>query len=163
MEREKMIEEIIKTIINIHLECVLNRKEPKYSRCAICKYKDGNWCFLEKKIAEAVYDLIIPDGAVVLTKEEYEQIKKDLSDFDVIARQASDIKSMGATREFIEQSKKELEQTRKETAREIFEKLSMIATPYHGINVVYDAVAIREIKEIIKKYGVEVGKNDGKF
>ena len=100
MEREQMIERIVVTIIGTHLECVLNRKDPKYSACAICKYKDGNWCFLEQKIAESIYDLIIHDGAVVLTREEYADLRT-LSDCAVCEH-------------------KEIEQARKETAREIY-------------------------------------------
>ena len=70
MEREKMIETATKQIINTHLECVIRRKEEGNRVCNECEYKDGNYCFLEKKIATEIINSILPEGSFVLTREE---------------------------------------------------------------------------------------------
>lgn len=83
-----------------------------------------------RKSAEKLYDLgyrKIPENAVVLTKEEY----IDLS------------------RNYV---KEQIEQARKETAKEILDKLSALMEQYH-----YKSTAWRNCANFIKEtYGVEV-------
>lgn len=117
MEREKMIEEMA---------------------THICDFGDCKKCVLENKcnyfvMAKRLYSLgyrKIPDGAVVLTREEYEELKHEqhLVFLDRV-KLVSDAE----------------EKTRKETAREILRELSKVK--YAGSDF---------CSMLAEKYGVEV-------
>ena len=108
--------------------------------CGKCKELKGD-CYLAKNVASILIGTDyrkIPDGAVVLTKEEYAEIKNVLK----------------VSHSYMVKETYRLGQARKETAREIFNKL---------LNLCYDddhprgSVAAGEIRYIAKReYGVEV-------
>lgn len=124
MEREKIIEEMAKKV------CIA---------CGKCKELKGD-CYLARNIASVMIDdgyRKIPDGAVVLTKEEMETTDK-------IPQKIKDFYKW-----FIEIEK---EQVRKETAREILKKLKMmIKEPWQAYELSFD-----DLHRIAEKYGVEV-------
>lgn len=86
MEKEKMIEEI---------ENILFEYD--------CHEVSAPWVHI--KYAHEIIDAIIPEGSVVLTKEEYVKFKKNVRENEFYALY------------------NEIDQARKETAREIFEKI----------------------------------------
>ena len=95
----------------------------------------------------------IPDGAVVLTREEYERLKSDRK-IKVVQHLDDEYTVEIPQCEYDEM----LEQARKETAREILKLLSD-----HGVGKemiecfkMYDVNGIKIAKEICEKYGVEV-------
>lgn len=84
-----------------------------------------------KEIAKALYLLgyrKIHDGAVVLTREEYERQQKDNEDFDKFARSISDIRMQNGNKiatfkdlqDYIEL---QVKQGSKETARKLLKKI----------------------------------------
>lgn len=150
MDREKMIDKATEKILDTHLECVISRKEQGSRVCNECEYKDGNYCFLEKKIASEIINSIIPDGAVVLTREEaeeYQEYKRVLAEAESPRNAA-----------FYRLGQKRRDEIRKETAREILKILDQ-----HGVDKdiletcgLYDVNGVKLAKEICEKYGVEV-------
>ena len=123
MEREEIIEKIVKIILDEHLQCVLNRKEEDWEHCTKCEYKDGNWCLLEKKIASAIYDCLIPDGAVVLTREDYEDMQERMAYYQEELGKLLRGDNISVSAREYGQLLYLNENARKETAREIFEKI----------------------------------------
>ena len=133
MERKKEIEEMLKDIcVIIGTKCLLNVG----GHCIDCKYvKDDNIdhdcqsVLVADELTNQGYRKI-PNGAVVLTKEEY-------------IRLASYISEERAREIFHEETEKLKEAIRKETAREILDE---VAKHYGGSWLV----------ELYRKYGVEV-------
>ena len=148
MEREKMIEEMAKDIHNAKRASDYHCYEDEYTDCKKCKLLK----YAENKMCQDAYEACwliddgyqkVPDGALILTKEEYERLKKEelyaqgkynlchgnrsleaiaktteqtgqiLIDYDRRIRKAYD--------EIIPKLLEENKQVRKETAREIFD------------------------------------------
>lgn len=130
MEREKMIEEIARKV------CIA---------CGKCKELKAD-CYLARNIASVMIDdgyRKIPEGDVVLTKEEYERL-------------ASYISEERAREIFHEETEKLKEKIRKDTATEIFNELfdNMQVDSENGCKVyVFEA---KEFKKIAKERGVDV-------
>lgn len=119
MEREKMIKEIAKKV------CIA---------CGKCKGLKGD-CYLARNIASVMIDdgyRKIPDGAVVLTKEEYDNMR-NLTDCAVC-----EIKG--------------IEKVRKETAREILGEFLETFPSDKNITTISRAT----VKRLAQIYGVEV-------
>ena len=132
MNKEKKIEEI-RQVINEH-------------------YHNGN-IGRKKSLSEKIYDKIITENEVVISKEEYERLKSlagdkcryscgliDLPDFEI--------------------EKKLIEYTRKETAEEFAKELRNFI--YLCDDLELDADTYKKISnkmdEIAKQYGVEIGE-----
>lgn len=137
MEREQIIEEIATCFCGYYGdktdECY------SYLRRPLCKETD---CIYKRKVADIV-NKHIPEGAVVLTREE--QI-----------RQAE--KRSEAVGEIVRDAK---EQARKETAREILQEIWLKSTSfdedYDGdLTVEWDGLLRKDFEAIVDKYGVEV-------
>ena len=88
------------------------------------KYYSG---FSEYKVAEEIYNILIPENAVVLTREEYESVKDNvdlLREYESVSN--SLIKSNELCRKLVEDKKelkRQLKQTRKETAEKFAKKI----------------------------------------
>lgn len=125
MDREKEIEEMRK----IANDCDDHCGSPCTEYCIEC---------IIKKFYDNGYRKI-PDGAVVLTKEEYDEIKNALE----------------VSKAYMVKEAYRTEQTRKETAREILKKANEIAYPE-----AYDRVQVIDLqffKNWLKEnFGVEV-------
>ena len=122
MNKQEQIEEM--AVIG----CVRNPQAHTAEECSKCDFKQG-MCNAYRH-AEALYNAgyrKIPENAVVLTKEEY----IDLS------------------RNYV---REQIEQARKETAKEILSKLNALMEQYH-----YKSTAWRNCANFIKeRYGLEV-------
>ena len=82
----------------------------------------------------------IPDGAVVISKEEYD-----------------DLKHRPSTRKWVETCRGRIEQARKEMAVEIFNKIKdKVLSEHTDDGYDYEAVDMWDIEDIFKEYGVEV-------
>ena len=134
MEREKMIEEMIR---DYYPEEVANSESIRYA------IQHGGYANIVR-----LFDLgyrKIPDGAVVMTREEYKGLYEDA------------MRGSFAKQEYIE---KAIKDTRKETAREILQILQQKGNftydypdePHSPIITYSDYI----LEEIAKKYGVEV-------
>lgn len=123
MDREKMIDEILYKFCERHGiedKCYDSGKKCADMSCAI------------RLIATKIVNKYIPEGSVVLTKEEYERLKN----------QVKWAKELG------ESAKK----IRNETAREILQTLKMmIKEPWQAYELSFD-----DLHRIAEKYGVEV-------
>ena len=193
MTKQEQIEEM--AVIG----CVRNPQAHTAEECAKCDFKQGQ-CNAYRH-AEALYDAgyrKIQDGTVVLSREEYEMLKS-LYDTQKGAIMTSSIGDLPLTVEGLRKAvdeitrlnrvetelqelnakyyneakdlRRELKQTRKETAKEIFQKVVNICRKeedfqdgtvntqleplYFGI--MNGCAFIRgEVKELAEQYGVEV-------
>lgn len=138
MEREKMIEEIAKKV------CIA---------CGKCKELKAD-CYLARNIASVMIDdgyQKVTDGAVVLTKEEYERL-------------ASYISEERAREIFHKETEKLKEKIRRETAREIIKDLIGHRFAHYEVDekhgtyrLLSDYVVDKEDVNFFEdKYGVEV-------
>lgn len=131
MEREKMIEEILYKFCERHGiedKCYDSGKKCADMSCAI------------RLIATKIVNKYIPEGSVVLTKEEYEELKNLDVSYDALEDQYLNLK-------------KKAGEIRKETAKEI---LSEVFSPCNLIGGgIYDLTP-KDKERLYKKYGVEV-------
>ena len=159
MDREKMIEEMIKDIneaVNGNIDLV---EREYFSIEAKSKYRGMGININTVGIANALSDKgyrKIPDGAVVLTKEEaekYQEYKRILAEAES-ARNAA----------FYRLGQKRRDEIRKETAREIFswlrnrepELIDISGLSTDDEYLVSYTVSSGEIKQKAKEYGVKV-------
>ena len=119
------------------------------------------------RIAKALYSVgcrIIPEGAVVLTREEYEKlglVVETIQEYGtengqiVLLKERKTVKKQTDFSELLNQETKMLQiaQARKETAREVICKVIQYADL---INEHTMTVYTKRLKEIAKQYGVEV-------
>lgn len=151
MEREKMIEEIAKKV------CIA---------CGKCKELKAD-CYLARNIASVMIDdgyRKVPDGAVVLTKEELEKMDNRKNYGDVVDTLFFRIRVLKREHE------NRLEQIRKDTAREILQEFDKRLTEKFlksadEQEMTQTARILRNVcpvkvhrvrKELAEKYGVEV-------
>ena len=121
MERKEMIEKMAKIITKTY---------------------EKHGVFNPKWFAEAIYDKIFPDGAVVLTKEEYERLNSYISE-----DRAREI--------FHEETEKLKDKIRKETASEILQDIFSDKNCIEIGGKEY-VVTIKDKKRLAEKFGLEV-------
>ncbi len=144
MTEKQQIEEMAKKIY----------KSAKICDCRLCqdceyhkKGKVGKYSCQCIAIAEELINQgyrKIDEGAVVLTKEEYESLKNESADI------AKDYQEMA---KFYDEKCEELDQARKETAKEILQELYDACKDDTYGQVVVDFSAL---ESLAKQYGVEV-------
>ena len=134
MEREKMIEEIARIICE--------NEKPCYA-CLKCTIYDGKICCKYLRIAEKIVNLLIHEGAVVLTREEYERL-------------ASYISEERAREIFHEETEKLKEKIRKETAKEIYKRLCNVEYSIYDDAHGYAGALLSEFEKIFNENGMEV-------
>ena len=123
---QKQIEEMAKIIGFSH--CGIQAQHRCTISCDIC---------IAEELYNAGYTQKVKDDEVVISKEEYEKLKKHYSfmqDYTIV-----------------EVLEKECEKANKETAREILQALWETTEPTEG-----DEWIRQEIKQLAEKYGVEV-------
>lgn len=139
-DREKMIEEIARLICE--------NEKPCYD-CLKCTIYDGKICCKYLRIAKKIVNLLIPKGAVVLTKEDMKKYAKDCI--------IGEIAGYDILNGLISRAERQREQVRKETAMEILleiiNKKEMFVDSWE---MVTEIVTVKEIKMVAEKYGVEV-------
>ncbi len=152
MTDEKQIEEMAK--------CMCSSYESEKG----CKTCPTNWCYADECATMAFCNGYrkLPEGAVVLSREEYERIIKENEKL----QNYNDKLSQGIYYGNGEQFCSKLIQSRKETAREIFdkikEKIAYLKRRYHEDCVdglgdeEYNGLSEKDLDEIAKQYGVEV-------
>lgn len=147
MNKQEQIEEM--AVIG----CVRNPQAHTAEECSKCDFKQG-MCNAYRH-AEALYNAgyrKIPENAVVLTKEKYDKLglfeesvqeyKSDNGQLVLVKERKTLQKYSTDVADFI----------RKETAKEIFDKLNALMEQYH-----YKSTAWRNCANFIKEtYGVEV-------
>ena len=131
MEREKMIETILHYMCPFFSDGICRGEIRCHSDC------------IKRSFAEDAVNELIPDGAVVLTREELETTDK-------IPQKIKEFYKW-----FIEIEK---EQTSKETAREIFKRLCNVEYSIYDDAYGYAGALVKEFEQIFKEYGVEVKK-----
>lgn len=127
MTEREMIEKMAKAVANIH-------------RCFL---EDENSEILDDYIAEKLIEqgyCKIPEGAVVLTREEYEELQTG-KDFDYGYREGES--NMTSYYENIR-----LPEVRKETAREILSEMFKQIKGYENVDIILSRIA--------KQFGVEI-------
>lgn len=129
MDREEMIEKIARIICEHQTIDDCSCPDPQRVACtAYNKAKD-------------ILTSIIPDGAVVLTREEMETTDKIPQ------------KIKGFYKWFIEIEK---EQSRKETVREIFKRICNVEYSIYDDAYGYANALVCEFEKIFKEHGLEV-------
>lgn len=141
MEREKMIEEIAKDIHNAKRASDYHCYEDEYTDCKKCKLLK----YAENKMCQDAYEACwliddgyqkVPEGAIVLTKEELVKTMENGYVYDTTS---------GNKINFIEMAR-EIE--RKETAKEILQTLWEWKDRETALSC--------DLYELAEKYGVEV-------
>ena len=123
------------------------------NECCKCKKYEYNECEDEcftKKSAEYFYNLgyrIVPDDAVVLTKVEYESLRQSLT--QTTNRECELADRARALLHECDVLKVDLEKARKETAKEILNRIN-------EYNLDYNWDLKEEFKKLCKDYDVEV-------
>ena len=130
MEKDKMIEEMANDIHQFFFanSCNLN--------------------YVAKHLIEDLNYRKIPDGSVVLSREEYEGK-------EITVEMSGGHKLRLTVGKFGEMSRVLEESTRKETAKEIFRAIDGIGRG-NGWHTYTIAIVINKLKELAKQYGVEV-------
>ena len=128
MDKQKQIEEMAKVLSTVKRCDALALSECIKKKCEYPHY-EGVTCIAEHQ-AETLFNAgyrTIPEGAVVLTREEYESVKDSvdlLREYESVSN--SLIKSNELCRKLVEDKKElkwQLKQTRKETAEKFAERL----------------------------------------
>ena len=107
-DREKMIEEIARLICENEKPCCA---------CLKCTIYDGKICCKYLRIAKKIVNLLIPNGALVLTKAEYDDMR-NLTDCAVCEIESNKRKDS------------QIEQVQKETEGEFATNFEMWNTVY---------------------------------
>lgn len=167
MDIDKMVEEMIKDIIvSLGEKCLLNIG----GHCRDCKYvyednveHDCQTVLVANELTDKGYRKI-PDGAVVLTKDEYERLKalpekvhgemdERMKEEIAIEKRMSDNKLERFENNMKNVLEIEKENARTETAREIFDRLMKAE---RGDGFVTYTWSKSTIKQLANEYGVEV-------
>ena len=145
MEKEKMIENLASLIANN--DC------GKHHNCSTCEERDYLFCQYQH-LAVRLYDCgvkVVDDGAVVLTREEYERLKSDRK-IKVVQHLDDEYTVEIPQCEYDEM----LEQARKETAREYHDKMEQVIKERDYIEGYAQIGMCEENDEILKGFGEEV-------
>lgn len=139
MTEQKQIEEIKRDIKKaLEFDC-------SKGKCKTCKHKNEDNCeipLITDYLIEQGYHKV-PEGAVVLTKEDLQKYAKDCLIGEVAGY---DILQMA-----FERAKRWRDDARKETAKEIFNALGNILV----VGLTTKLKNYPQFKEVCKKYGVE--------
>ena len=102
-----------------------------------------------KDLAKKIYDKLLPKDSVVLSKEEYEELKKESADI------AKHYQEMGR---FYDEKCEECDRISKETAEKILKEIYKRAEKHDRFDDCFEYYDLREddIEEIAKQFGVEV-------
>lgn len=147
MEKEKMIEEMARRARQIINEDDCATRD-NICQCQKCKYSDISfpdcqfWILADKLIEDNYRK--IPEGAVILTKEEYDRFEETKN--DTIQKKEEYIKGLM-------ELKKEKENIRKDTATNFFKDLIRQAN-FHGETDMW--FNYERLKSVAKQNGVEV-------
>lgn len=168
MEKEKMIEEMTENgLCCIACEmCDETLENGKFIKAECLESGHTNNCSISKHVAEAFIDAgyrKVPEGSVVLTKEEWERIQKELLDFDKFAREISNIRMQNGEpvpteKTFLKYIGELKEQARNETKREVLKKLDGFRFVMYdeGYEVASWTCGEDDVKQFAKEIGVEV-------
>lgn len=108
------------------------------------------YCTTPKDIAESLYEAgyrKIPDGAVVLTKEDLKKYAKDCL--------IGEIAGLDILKGAFAKAERVAEKVRKETAKEILQKIEGRANWFLESQIQEDHF-VEQIKELVEEYGVEI-------
>lgn len=133
--------------MNKQIEELANKLE-KYCTRAKCKAESCSKCRAKYLIKQG-YQKVDKDKQVVLSKEEYDNLKLEI--------QKAHNKGVRVGFDLTKYKENSIEQARKETAREILHKIYEQLSKYEAVNEIdYDCWVDDVLYEIAKQYGVEV-------
>ena len=112
-----------------------------------------------KMVAKELYEIVVPDGAVVLTGEEYERLKRIENEKDRLYEIKLDLENQLIEKGWTDyEGADEIEKrARKETAREFAERLvEKLKDNVDGQNVDFFVDVKKFAEDIAKQFGVEI-------
>ena len=156
-DKEKQIEELARLMADCNTTC--DECFEKYERVTTMKIKEREkhcqvYAYAQRAVEQGYRK--IPEGAVVLAKEEYEKLKNK-PPFAVIKYDEDKMKKIvkeAAKTTVFEFTEKGKDEIRKETAKEFAEKLKdrMNDREYMGIRYKQGVFSDNDINELLKEY-----------